>query len=233
MAAASIGQVYRAQPARRPRGGGEGAVPGRRAGGARRPPEPRADHARGEADRAGHGRQGDDRRDPRAADRRARLRARGAEPARLRARLARPPVHRTCRTCRHRALRRARARRASGSTASGFEEVRQLRPRDARPLRRDRLPLLLRLALPQRALLGRPAPRQLPADGRRPRGVPGLRHDEARRRARQIEAEVEALRVRRWTATPRGCTAGSPRWASSTRPTRRSRPRPSSRTSAT
>ena len=38
--------------ARRPRRGGQGPVPGRRAGRARRPPEPGADHARGEADGA-------------------------------------------------------------------------------------------------------------------------------------------------------------------------------------
>ena len=80
-------------PARRTRRGGQGAVPGRGPGGARRPPEPGADHARGEADRARHGRQGDDRRDPRAPHRRARLRARGAAAPRVRPHLARPPVH--------------------------------------------------------------------------------------------------------------------------------------------
>ena len=48
----------------------------------------------------------------------------------------------------------------------------------ARPLRRDRVPLLLRLAVPQRALLRRPPPGQLPADARRPGGLPGLRHDQ-------------------------------------------------------
>ena len=36
----------------------------------------------------------------------------------------------------------------------GFEEVEGARCGHARPLRRDRLPLLLRLALPQRSLLG-------------------------------------------------------------------------------
>ena len=80
-------------PARRARGGREGAVPGRRPGGAGRPPEPRADHARGQADRARDGCQGDDGGDPRAAHRRARLRARGAAAPRVRAQLARPSVH--------------------------------------------------------------------------------------------------------------------------------------------
>ena len=48
----------------------------------------------------------------------------------------------------------------------------------ARPLRRDRLPLLLRLAVSQRSLLGRPPSRQLQADGGRARRVSRLRHDE-------------------------------------------------------
>ena len=52
--------------------------------------------------------------------------------------------------------------------------------RRARPLRRDRLPVLLRLAVPHRALLRRPASRQLPPDAGRPRGVHRLRHDQER-----------------------------------------------------
>ena len=59
--------------------------------------------------------------------------------------------------------------RAPASTAQGR------RPGDARPRRRDRLPLLLRLHVPPPAVLRRPAPRQLPAAARRPRGLPGLR----------------------------------------------------------
>ena len=51
-------------------------------------------------------------------------------------------------------------------------------PARARPLRRDRLPLLLRLVLQERPLLRRPAPGQLPAAGRRSRGLPRLRPDQ-------------------------------------------------------
>ena len=45
----------------------------------------------------------------------------------------------------------------------GFEEVKRAARGGPRPLRRDRVPLLLRLALPQRAFLGRPPPGQLQA----------------------------------------------------------------------
>ena len=45
----------------------------------------------------------------------------------------------------------------------------------ARPHRRDRLPLLPRLPVPPPPVLRRSAPRQLPAARRRPHGVPGLR----------------------------------------------------------
>ena len=65
---------------------------------------------------------------------------------------------------RERVRRRRRLRLAQGG-----------RPGHARPRRRDRLPLLLRLHVPPPPVLRRPAPRQLPADARRPRGVPGLR----------------------------------------------------------
>ena len=61
----------------------------------------------------------------------------------------------------------------------GFEEVKERGHGHARPLRRDHLPLLLRVAVPERPLLGRPPPRQLPADAGRPRGVHRLRHDKA------------------------------------------------------
>ena len=62
----------------------------------------------------------------------------------------------------------------------GFEEVKELDDEDPRPLRRDRVPLLLRLALPQRPLLGRSPSGQLPPDGRRTCGLHRLRHDPAR-----------------------------------------------------
>ena len=61
----------------------------------------------------------------------------------------------------------------------GFDEVKKLPAGGARPLRRDRLPLLLRLRLPPAALQRRRPPGQLPADGRRQGRVPGLRHDQA------------------------------------------------------
>ena len=54
---------------------------------------------------------------------------------------------------------------------------------DARPLRRDRLPLLLRPRAPHAARVRRPAPRQLPAARRRPRRLPRLRPDARARRA--------------------------------------------------
>ena len=59
VAAASIGQVYRAHAARRARGRGQGPVPGRRRGGPGRHAEPRDDPAADEAGRARDRRQGD------------------------------------------------------------------------------------------------------------------------------------------------------------------------------
>ena len=106
LAAASIGQVYRATPARRPPRRGQGAVPARRRRRPRRHAEPRADPARRQDDGAGHRLQGDGRRDPRAHLRGARLRARGAGAAPDGAAVARPPVRRHPR-------RRDRACRAS------------------------------------------------------------------------------------------------------------------------
>ena len=137
---------------RRTRGRRQGPVSGRRPGGPRRPAEPGPDHARRKADGARDGRQGDDARDPRAPDRRARLRARGPAAPGLRALLARPPVHLRAAGgdgALHRA--RARLRVGRGDRLRGRQGGRR---GHARPLRRDRLPLLLRLALPQRALLG-------------------------------------------------------------------------------
>ena len=67
--------------------------PGRGPGGARRPPEPGTDHARGQAGGARNGREGDDEGDQGAPHRRARLRARGPEPPRLRPHLERASLH--------------------------------------------------------------------------------------------------------------------------------------------
>ena len=57
----------------------------------------------------------------------------------------------------------------------GFDADQAARPGHARPRRRDRVPLLLRLHVPPPPVLRRPAPRQLPADGRRQGRVPRLR----------------------------------------------------------
>ena len=84
--------------ARRARRRGQGPVPGRRRRRARGHVEPRADHARRQADDAGPRREGRHRGDPPADRRGARLRAGGAEPALARAHLPRPPVHRRART---------------------------------------------------------------------------------------------------------------------------------------
>ena len=97
----------------------------------------------------------------------------------LRARLPRPPVHLRARRAHpplappgagHRVRRGRRLRGGQGA-----------RPGRARPLRRDRLPLLLRLDLPPAALQRRSPPRQLPPDGRRPGRLPRLRDDQAAR----------------------------------------------------
>ena len=86
-----------------------------------------------------------------------------------------------------------------------FERGQAARRRAAQPLRRDRLPLLLRLDLPPAALQRRPPPRQLHPDGRRPGRLPRLRDDEearhradraraARRSTRRSRKDPEALR---------------------------------------
>ena len=127
VAAASIGQVYRAPAARRPRGRGQGPVPGRRPGGARRPAEPGPDHARREADGARHGRQGDDARDPRAPDRRARLRARGPAAPRLRALAGAATRSSTCRRWSP-SCAREHVLVSEWVEGTGFEEVKRAGP---------------------------------------------------------------------------------------------------------
>ena len=76
------------------------------------------------------------------------------------------PVERA--RARHRVRRGPRLRAGEGAAAAR-----------ARPVRRDRVPLLPRLAVPHAALLRRSAPGQLPADGGRARRVPRLRDGEA------------------------------------------------------
>ena len=63
----------------------------------------------------------------------------------------------------------------------GFDDVKAAAAGREGPLRRDRLPLLLRLDLPPAALQRRRPPGQLHPHGGRPRGVPRLRHDQAAR----------------------------------------------------
>ena len=96
-AAASIGQVHRAPTHDGERGRGQGPVPGSRRGGRDRPAQPPPDPAAGQADGAGARREGGRGRDPRADLRGARLRARGAEPPRARARVPRATRSRWCR----------------------------------------------------------------------------------------------------------------------------------------
>ena len=74
----------------------------------------------------------------------------------------------------------------------GFEEVKAARAGRARHLRRDRLPLLLRLDLPPAALQRRHPPGQLPADGGRPGRLPRLRDDQAAH-PQQIQLEQRAV----------------------------------------
>ena len=83
------------------------------------------------------------------------------------------------------------------------------RRRAAQPLRRDRLPLLLRLDLPPAALQRRLPPRQLPADGRRAGRLPRLRDDEEAR-PRADRARAGGAR-RRDPQGPRGAAPAPPR----------------------
>jgi hypothetical protein len=223
IAAASIGQVYKAACTTTATSR-EGPVPRRGRRRPRRHAEPRADPADHEARRPG-ARPGRDRGgDPLAHPRGARLRARGGKPARARADLPRPPVHRRARGG-HGPLARegrrlrvrlgARVRRAQAAAAGR-----------ARPPRGDRLPLLLRVHVPRARSSRRPAPGQLAAARRRPHGVPGLRPVQAHREGVRdtelrigqagIEGDGEALlrelSARASSATP---TAGTRRSCSS------------------
>ncbi len=206
-AAASIGQVHRAVLPGRAARGGEGAVPRRGLGDRGRHAERRADPAARQGVRARARRQGRGRGAEGARDGGARLRARGAVAARVRARLPAPPVHPRARRG-HAAVHRARA----GERVGGRRRLRRgarAAPARARPLRRDRVPLLLRLDLPPPALQRRRPPRQLPAAARRARGVPRLRDDEAPRPGPDRAGDRGArgdLRRR-----PRAAARGAPR----------------------
>ena len=117
--------------------------------------------------------EGHRRRAARAHRRGARLRARGPAPAHRRPRAARPPGHPRPRG-RHRDVHAARARHRVRLRARVRRDQGAARGR-ARPLRRDRLPLLLRAADPRAPGRRGPASGQLPARRRRARVLPGLR----------------------------------------------------------
>ena len=143
----------------------------------------------------------------RARPRGARLRVRGAEPARLRTCLRRAPVH----------LRPEGPLAALAAAGAGLGLRRGPRLRRgeaaragrARHLRRDRLPLLLRLDLPPAALQRRHPSRQLPPDGRRAGRLPRLRDDQA------PDAGADPARTaggrRRGTRRPGGAPGRAPR----------------------
>ena len=143
--------------ARRTRGRGQDPVSGRRRGA-------RVGHAqRGHAGAARAGARAGPRREggrpgaARAGDGGARLRVRGAEPAQLLARLSRPSVH-----LRPRRDHPPLTPPGAGHRVRRGDPVRRdqaARRRGAQPLRRDRVPLLLRLDLPPAALQRRRASR--------------------------------------------------------------------------
>ena len=147
--------------------GGEGAVPRRGGGDRGRHAERRADPAARQGLCARARREGRGRGAEGARDGGARLRARGAVAARLRARLPAPPVHPRAGRC-HAAVHRARAGERVGGRRRLRRGARAAAGR-ARPLRRDRVPVLLRLDLPPPALQRRRPPGQLPAAPRRAR----------------------------------------------------------------
>ena len=189
IAAASIGQVYRARAARRPRRGRQGPVPGRR-------------RARCAPDMQnlglilrlmkrvapGHRRQGDRRARCASASTRSsttssrpRTSARSPRIFRGHPFIVVPDVVTR--------LSRERVIVTEFVEGTGFDELKALGQARARPDRRDRLPLLHGLHVPPPPVLRRPASRQLHAAGGRARGVPGLRPVQAHG-ARDVELEL-------------------------------------------
>ena len=142
-------------------------------------------------------------RDARTDRRGARLRARGAEPAPHRAAAARTSL-RPRAPCPHEPLDPARA----GVRVRRGGALRGRAPRRrgaARPLRRDCLPALLRVAVSRPDRARRPPPRQLPAVPRRPGLLPGLRPAARRRRLpRGRRAGDRPCRPRRRRGGPQG-----------------------------
>ena len=116
--------------ARRARGRGQDPVPGHRRGARRRPAQRRHDRPPRPGPRPGPRRQGDRRRAARAGDGGARLRVRGAEPAHLRPRLPRPPVHLRARSD-HAALAAPGAGHRAGRGARASSRSRSCRTRSA------------------------------------------------------------------------------------------------------
>ena len=103
-----------------------------------------------------------------------------------------------------------------------FEQLTSGTAGRARPDRRDRLPLLLRLDVPPPPLLGRPPPREHDPHGRREGRLHRLRPLQGDRPARDGgRARDRSRRVR--ARTPRSSIACGPRRASSPSPTRSAR----------
>ena len=157
-AAASIGQVHKRGHDRGQARRGQDPVPGHRGGGGDRPAQHADGLPAGQAARPRPRRQGARPGAARAHRRRARLRGRGPEPPRDGTRVARPPL-RPRPERRHAALPppRARHRADLGQALRGDQAPRRTA---AGPLRRDRLPLLLRHAqahTPRRAATPTPA----------------------------------------------------------------------------
>ena len=141
----------------------------------------------------GPGRQEHGRGDPLAHLRRARLRARGAEPARARAHLQGPPVHRRARR-RHRASRARRCMVSEFVDGAGFDTL-----KEADQATRDRVgEIVFRFYFGcmyrHRQFSGDPHPGNFLLMRRRPRGVPGLRAVQGHA-AHLIELELETQRA--------------------------------------